>query len=118
MFSACLAVQSYRFLVSIACKTTGILQKGIDALVLLHFVDHRALYLSGDGYETIVWTYYDNIVVGKTDITRQFSVQDIVVDVDNCYQLVMSVYLDVSQCTQIVGSASHVEGMEYGGEGR
>ena len=117
MFSACLAVQSYRFLVSIACKTTGILQKGIHALVLLHFVNHRALYLSGDGYETIVWTYYDNIVVGKTDITRQLAVQNVVVDVDNCYQLVMSVYLDVSQCSQIVGSASHVECMEYGSEG-
>ena len=72
---------------------------------------------TGDGYETIVWTYYDNIVVGKADITRQFAVQNIVVDINNRYQFVVSVYLDVSQCTQIVGSASHVECMEYGSEG-
>ena len=96
MFSACLAVQSYWFLISIACKTAGILQKGIDTLVLLHFVNHRALYLSGDGYEAVVWTNYDDIVVGKTDITRQFAVQDVVVDINNRYQLIVSVYLDVS----------------------
>ena len=43
------------------------------------------------GYETIVWTYYDDIVVGKADITRQFAVQNIVVNINNRYQFIVSV---------------------------
>ena len=117
IFPACLAVYSNRLLVGITRKTAGIFEDGVDTLVLLHLVNHRALYLTRYGDEAVVWANYDDIVVAQADIACQLSIENVVVDINHGNESVVAIYLDVTQGSEIVGSACHVESMEYGGEG-
>ena len=118
IFSSSFSVHTYRFLISITSETAGILEQGIDALVLFHLIEHRAFYLTRNVDQTVVWTHYDHIIVCKSYIACQLTIEDVVVDINYSNQPVVSIYLNITECTQIVGSSSHVEGMENGSEGR
>ena len=117
IFPACLAVYTNRFLVGVAGKSAGIFEDRVNTLVLLHLVNHRALYLTRHGDEAIVRTYYDNIVVAEANVACQLTVEDVVVDINYSDKSVVAIYLDVTQGSEVVGSTCHVESMEYSGEG-
>ena len=96
IFSACLAIHTHGLGIGISCKSTSILQYGIDTLVLLHFVEHRAFYLSADVDKAVVWSYHDDIIISQANVTCQFAVEDIVVDIYYGYKSVVTINLDVT----------------------
>ena len=49
----------------VACETTCIFQKRVEALIFLHLVYHWAFHLTRYSYQAVVRTNHDNIVVGK-----------------------------------------------------
>ena len=117
IFTTCLAVHTYTLHICIACETTCIFQKRVEALIFLHLVYHWAFHLTRYSYQAVVRTNHDNIVVGKTHIACELSVENIVVYIYNCNKFVVAIHLDVSECTQIVCSACHIECMEHGCKG-
>ena len=108
-----LAHDAHRLAVGIACESAGVFQQGAEALFLLHFVEHGALYLAGDVDQTLVTAHDDDIVVGQFDVARSAAVKDVVVDVDGRDESVVAVYLDVTQRTDVVDTTGHVQGIEY-----
>ena len=107
-----------RFLVSISGESASIFKKRVHALVFLHFINHRALYLSGNRNQTVVGSHNDNIIICQTYIAGQFAIENVIIDIYHGNQFVMAINLDVSQCTQVVGATCHIECVENGGKGR
>ena len=64
VFLASGTVYSNGLFISIACKTTCILNQGCNTLVLLHLVSHGALYITCNINDILVRTYHDDIVLG------------------------------------------------------
>ena len=118
VFLSVLTVHTHGLLVSVASETARVFQQRSDRLVGLHLVEHRALHLTRHVHKTVVRTYNNHVVVGETHIARELSVEDIVVDVDGCYKTVVAIYLDVTERTDVVCAASHVESVEDGSESR
>ena len=114
---ATLAHQANRLLVGIASKTACIFQQGRNALVLTHLVEHRALHITGNTYQAIVRTHLDDIVIMQHDITCQTTIQDILVDIHNGYQFSSTIYLDVTQGTEIADTTGTIQGVEHGSKG-
>ena len=115
---ACLAVHADGLCIGIASETSGITQQGGCTLCLLHLVEHRALDLSRDVYQCFVGTYGHDVIVLQPDITRQMAVQQEVIDIDTRQQTAVAIHLDVSQRTELIRAASHVEGVIDGRESR
>ena len=113
VLTARLAHDAYRLAIGITSKATGIVNQRAHTFGRFHFVVHGALYLTGDIYQAVVSTYYDDIVVTQADITAELTIQDIVIYVDSANQTVVAINLDVTQCTDIVRTASHIQSMEY-----
>ena len=113
ILTTCLAIHAYTLYIGIASEATCIFQKRVEALVLFHLVYHWALDLTRDCNQAIVRSNNNNIVVGKSHIACEFSVENIVVNIHNSNQFVLTIYLDISECTQIVCSTSHIECMEH-----
>ena len=118
IFLSCLSYHSHRLGVSISCKASRIFQHRAYALVLLHLIPHRTFHLSGYVHEAVIRTDNDNIIVCKTHITGKLSIEHIVVDVHNRYKAVVSIYLYITQRSEVVRSASHIQGMEHSGKCR
>ena len=117
ILSACLTIHANGLGIGISCKTTGILEYGVKALVLLHLVEHRALYLSADVDQAVVWAHHDDIIIGQANVACQFAVENIVVDIYYGYKSVVTINLDVAQGSEVVGASCHIQGMEHGGKG-
>ena len=118
ILTAGLAHQSHLLGVGVSGKASCIFEQGTYTLVLAHLIVHGAFHLTGDVDQTVVGPNHDDIVVCQTDVAREFSVEDIVVNVHHRNQFVLTIYLDVTECSDFVGSTSHVERMEHGGKGR
>ena len=116
--SASLAMDANRFFVGISCESASIFKKRVHALVFLHFINHRALHLSGNRNQTIVGSHNDDIIICQAYIAGQFAIENVIIDIYHCNQFVMAINLDVSQCTQVVGATCHIECVENGGKGR
>ena len=101
----------------IACKAACIFQQGRNALVLTHLVEHRALDVTGNTYQAIVWTYLDDIVIVQHHVACQTTIQDILVDIHNGYQFSTTIDLDVTQGTEIVDTTGTIQGVEHGSKG-
>ena len=101
----------------IARETTGELQQGGQALVLAHLVEHRALDITRDTHQTVVRTNRDDIVVVEHHITGQTTIQDVFVDIDHGDQFTLTVDLDISEGSEVVGTTCTIEGMEDRGKG-
>ena len=113
-----LAHQPHSLAVGVTGESSCILQQCADALVLLHLIIHRAFHLSGDVHKTVVWLYGYDVAVGKSDVAGELAVEYIVVYVDLAHELVVAVYLDVAERTDVVRPSCHVQGVEHGGESR
>ena len=113
-----LTYQTDRLRKSIARKAAGILQQGAHTLRTAHLVEHRTLDITGDTHQTLIGTYLDNVFVLQTDITRQTTIQNILVDINNGYQSATTEHLDVTQGTQLADTACRIQGMESCGKGR
>ena len=100
----------------IARETTGILQQGGDTLVLTHLVEHGALDIARDTDQALVGLHLDDIVVLQADITGQATVEDVLIDIDYRDQTALTIDLDITQGTEIVGTTSHIQGMEHRGK--
>ncbi len=118
IFLARLAYKAHRLAVGVARKSSCIFKYCRHALVLAHLVEHGALHLARDVYKAVVRTDNYHVVVGKAHVAGQFPVKDVVVYVDHRHEAVVSVYLYVTQRTQLVCASSHVKCMENGGECR
>ena len=79
--SASLAMDANRFFVGISRESSGIFQKRVHALIFLHFINHRALYLSGNRNQTVVGTHNDNIIICQTNIAGQFAIENVIIDI-------------------------------------
>ena len=102
-----------------ACgKATCIFEQRSHALVLLHFISHRALDITGNVDNALVRTNHDDIVVGQTDITRELTIEDIVVDIDRGDLTTTTEDLDIAQGTEAVSTIGDVDGMEHRGKSR
>ena len=99
-------------LVSVASEAARVFQQRSDRLVGFHLVEHRTLHLTRYVHKTVVRAYNNHVVVGETHIARELAVEDIVVDVDGCYKTVVAIYLDITERTDVVCAASHVESVE------
>ena len=109
---------AHRFRVGIARETARIFQQGADALVFLHFVEHRTLHLTRDFHQAVVGFDDDEVVVGETDVARLLAVEDIVIDINRRNEFVVAIDLDVTQRTDVADAIGHIEGVEHRGEGR
>ena len=118
VFLSVLTVHTHGLLVSVASEAARVFQQRSDRLVGFHLVEHRTLHLTRHVHKTIVRAYNNHVVVGETHIARELSVEDIVVDVDGCYKTVVAIYLYITERTDVVCAASHVEGVEDGSESR
>ena len=85
---------------------------------VFHLIEHGALHLAGDVDKCLVGTDGDDVVILQADVAAELTVEQEVVDVDAGDELTATVDLDVAQCTDVVGTTSHVEGIVNGGEGR
>ena len=74
--------------------------------------------LTGDVHQGLVGADGDDIVVLQTDIAGELAVEQEVVDVDIRQQSAVAEHLDITQRTDVVGTACHVEGVIDGGKGR
>ena len=118
VLAARLSDHAHRLRVGIARESAGVFQQRAHALVLLHFVEHRALHLTREVHEAVVGLDHDEVVVGQTHVARLLAIEDIVVDVDRRHQLVVTIHLDVAQRTDVADALGHVECVEHGGERR
>ena len=116
--AARLAEHAHRLLIGVAGEAAGVFQQRPHALVLTHFVEHRALHLTREVHQAVVGLDDDEVVVGQADVARLLAVEDIVVDVDRRDEFVAAIHLDVTQRTDIADALRHVEGVEHGGECR
>ena len=103
--------------IGISGKTSGIVYQGAHALRLLHLVVHGALYLTCNFHQAVVGTHHDDVVVAQAHVATQLAVEDVVIDINGTYEFVVAIDLDITQRTNLAGTASHVQGMEYGREG-
>ena len=117
ILAARLADDAYRLAIGVTREAAGIVNQRTDTLRGLHLVVHGALYLTCDVDQTVVGAYHDDVVVAQADIAAQLAVEDVVVDVDGANQTVVAVYLNITECTNVVRTTSHIQGMEYGGKG-
>ena len=85
---------------------------------MLHLVVHRTLYLSRNVNQTLVRTNDNHVAFSQTDVAGHFAVEYVVVDVNRGYLSVVAEHLYVSQCTDVVGSSSHIQCVEYSGKSR
>ena len=118
VFLSVLTVHTHGLLVSVTSETARVFQQRSDRLVGFHLVEHRTLHLTRHVHQTIVRTYNNHVVVGETHIARELSVEDIVVDVDGCYKTVVAIYLYITERTDVVCAASHIEGVEDSSKSR
>ena len=102
---------------SIASKATCILYQRSHILGLSHLVEHGTLDITCDTYEALVCGNLNNIVVLQGDTTCQTSVEDIFVEVNHSDQTSVTEDLDITQCTQIAGTACPVKRIEDVGKG-
>ena len=114
----CLTIHADGFGIGVASETASIAQKGSGTLGLLHLVEHGALHLTRDIHQSLVGTDGDDVIVLQTYIARELAVQQEVVDIDIRQQLAITVNLDITQCTYIVRTACHIQGIIDGGKGR
>ena len=114
---AALADDAHGAAVGVAGESAGILDERLQAFVLLHFIVHGSLDAAGDADQTVVGLDDDHIVVSQTHVAGGLAVEDVVIDVDGRYEAVVAVDLDVTQRTDVVDAARHVEGVEHGGKG-
>ena len=68
--------------IGIARKATGIFDQGGDALIFAHLIEHGALDIARDTHQAIVRPDLNNIVVLKSDVTCQTTIEDILIDID------------------------------------
>ena len=108
VFLSSLSHESYVLGVGVAGESSGKCQHALDALVLLHLVEHGSLDLTADFDEAVVCAHYDDVVVLEPDVTGQCAVHEVVVDVDACEEFAASVDLDVAQCTHVADAPSEV----------
>ena len=113
-----LAVYADGLGVGVAREATGIAEQGGSTLRLLHLVEHGALHLTGDVDQCLVGTDGDDVVVLQAHVACQLTIEQEVVDVDVGEQTATAVHLDVTQRSDVVRTAGHVEGIVYGGESR
>ena len=109
--------QTDTLLIRLTSKTTGIFNECCHTLVLTHLIEHRTLHISRDTHQTVIDTYLDHIIVLQADITRQMTVEDIVIEVDDRHQTTTAEYLDITQGTQRTGTTGTVKGIEHIGKG-
>ena len=100
----------------IARETTGILQQGGYTLVLTHLVEHGALDIARDTDQALVGFHLDDIVVLQADVTGQATIEDVLIDIDYRHQTALTIDLDITQSSQIVGTTGHIQGMEHRGK--
>ena len=103
-----LSDNTYRLRVSITGKTSGVADQRANTLALLHFVVHRTLHLTCDVHQAVVRTDSNDVVVSQLDIARQLAIEDIVIDIDCRYQMVVTIDLHITQRTQVVRTACHI----------
>ena len=118
IFAACLAVHAHGLLVGVAREATGIAQQRLQALVTLHLIIHGSFHLARDVHQTVVGSHDDDVAVVQPHVARHLPVEDVVVDVADRDEAVVSVNLYVAQRAYVVGAAGHVEGVEHRGECR
>ena len=99
IFSACFSYQSYRLFICVARKASCVFQQCAHALFWCHFIIHGAFHLAGDVHQTVVWPHVDYITVCQAYVASHLAVEDVVVDVGDGYEPVVTVNLDVAQCT-------------------
>ena len=104
--------------VSVAREAAGIFQQPRDGLILSHFVEHRTLHLAGDTHDAVVSTNLNDIVVLQHHVACQTTVQNELVHIHHRNDASMTRHLDVTQCSELLDAARHVEGMEDSGKGR
>ena len=113
-----LAVDADGLRVGVARESAGIAQQRGCRFRLLHLVEHRALHLTRDVDQRLVGTDRDDVVVLQAHIARQLAVQQEVIHVDVRQQTAIAVYLDITQRSNLVGTASHIQGIVDAGKGR
>ena len=115
---AAFSKQFYSLFVGIALEPACIVNQRFYTLTVLHFIEHGAFHFACDFYQTIVRTNHNDVVVCQFDVSFQFSVENIIVDVNGAHQLVFAIHLDVTQRSYIVGASRHIQCVKNGGKGR
>ena len=95
----------------------SIFQQGGHTLILLHLISHRTFHIASHIHNTVIGAHDDDIAISQADIARKTAIEDIIIDIDNRQLTTATIDLDITERTQTVDTASHVKGMEHGGEG-
>ena len=109
-------VYTHRLLIGIRHEATGIFHQGRNTLITAHLVSHRALHETCNIHNTVIRPDHDHIIVSQTDITREFAIQDIVIDIDRRNLTTASEDFHITECTDAVDTTCHIQGMEDGGK--
>ena len=115
--AARLADEIYAGLVGIAREAAGVFDERTDTLVLLHFVVHWALHFTRYLHQAFVGFHDNHVARSQAHVALHVAVEDVVVDVAGGNELALAVDADVTERTDFVRTARHVEGVEDGGEG-
>ena len=116
-FATRLANQAYCLFIGVAREASCVFQQRTHTLIALHFIVHGAFHLSRDVHQTVVGSHVDYVTIRQTHVARHLAVKNIVVNVGLRDEAVVAINLDVAQCSQVVGSSSHVQSMENRSEG-
>ena len=73
--------------------------------------------MTDDIHQTIVGAYLNDVVIFQTDITCQTTIENELIDVDYRHQPTLTIQLDVTQRTDIIGTSGTIEGVEHGRQG-
>ena len=108
--------QTHCLCISIACEATSIFDGLGYRLCGTHLVEHRTLDITLDTHKTVVGTDDNDIILVKTYVASQSTIQNVFVDINHRNQLSTPIDFNVTKSTNIIDATSHVERMEYCGK--
>ena len=97
LFTTCAADETYFLAISITGKSSGIVEKGSQAFVLFHFVEHGTFHVATDVNQHVIRRNNDDVAFLQAGIIGGLSLKNIVVDIDFVDLLTTTYQTDVAQ---------------------
>ena len=92
---AVIALHIYTSRICISCKTTGISEKAGNWFSFFYLVKHRTLHTSFDTDKSVICRNDDDITFFKRHIRLKFSIEKVIIDVDESKLLPSADDLDI-----------------------
>ena len=116
MFATTFTNNTNCLFVSISSKATGIIQNSSNSLCWLHFIEHRTLYLTSYSHQRFIRVNYNYISFLKTDIIFHLTLHKVIINIQISNRFTIANYLNTTQTTNFINTASTIQSMENRGK--